>query len=164
MRNQSRKVFAITLGRREKVLRNVTVVYVKRQVRVIKDQAFYGCTCLSRVSYNRRLEVIGEKVFGRCRSLRSIKIPCTARAINDGAFEDCFGLLTADLGASVTQREDFSKDERERSPSKGCTVALKGFLTQTSSSPKWQEKDKSTNSKGEKQVQLCKNSSLISQF
>ena len=65
---------------------------------VIKDQAFYGCTHLSRVYFTRRLEVIEEKAFGRWRSLRTIKTPCTIKAINDGAFEDCLRLLEANFG------------------------------------------------------------------
>jgi hypothetical protein len=58
------------------------------------------------------------------------------------------------ISASVTQREDFSKDGRERFRSKGCTLALKVFLTQTSSSTKWQEEEKDVQNKREQQVQL----------
>ncbi len=86
-------------GEEREILRNVTVVYVKSQVRVIRDWDFNGCTHLSRVSFNRRLKVIGEKAFARCRSLRFIYLPCAVRAINDGAFEDCLGLLTGLLRA-----------------------------------------------------------------
>jgi hypothetical protein len=67
--------FCNCTGEERQMLQNVTLVYVERQVRVIKDPAFYGCTRLSRVSFNRGLEVTGEKAFGSCRSIRSIKIP-----------------------------------------------------------------------------------------
>ena len=58
------------------------------------------------------------------------------------------------ISASETQREDFSKDGRERFWSKGFTLALKVFLTQTSSSTKWQGTEKDVKTKREKQVQL----------
>ena len=80
------------------ILRGVTIMHVKDEVRVIKDLASYDCTCLRTISFSKRLEVIGENVFGRCRSLRSINIPRAIRAINNWAFLDCFGLLMADLG------------------------------------------------------------------
>ena len=38
------------------------------------------------------------------------------------------------ISVSVSQRGGFSKEGRERFPSKGSTLALKGFLTQSSSS------------------------------
>jgi hypothetical protein len=38
------------------------------------------------------------------------------------------------ISVSESQRGGFSKEGRERFPSKGSTLALKGFLTQSSSS------------------------------
>jgi hypothetical protein len=49
----------------------------------------------------------------------------------------------------VTQREFFSKEGSDQFLSKDCTVTLEGFLKQASYFPKWQEKDKSINSKRE---------------
>jgi hypothetical protein len=59
------------------------------------------------------------------------------------------------ISVNESQRGGFSKEGRERFPSKGSTLALKGFLTQSSSSAEWQglkEEDKIT--KQEMQVQL----------
>jgi hypothetical protein len=53
---------------------------------------------------------------------------------------------------SESQRGGFSKEGRERFPSKGSTLALKDFLTQLSSSAEWQVKD--DKNKQEQQVQL----------
>ncbi len=41
------------------------------------------------------------------------------------------------ISVSESQRGGFSKEGRERFPSKGSTLALKGFITQSSSSAEW---------------------------
>jgi hypothetical protein len=56
------------------------------------------------------------------------------------------------ISVSESQRGGFSKEGRERFPSKGCTLALKGFLKQSSSSAEWQEND--VKNKQEQQMQL----------
>ena len=93
----------IYAGAEREILGAVTDVHIEDEVRKIEKQAFYGCTHLRTVSFNNRLEVIGVNAFCRCRSLRSINIPCAirARALNDGAFKDCWGLLAADLGGGL---------------------------------------------------------------
>ncbi len=63
------------------------------------------------------------------------------------------------ISASVSQRGGFSKEGREQFPSKGSTLALKGFLTQSSSSAVCQEKD--IKNKQEQQVQLSNQLQLI---
>ncbi len=83
------------------ILRNVTVVHIKSQVMVIKDQAFDNCTGVRTISFNNRLDLIGESVFCRCRSLRSINIPRYARVIKKGAFVFCSGLMRADFGKGL---------------------------------------------------------------
>ena len=80
------------------ILRNVTVVCVKSQVRVIKDWAFDNCTCLRTISFNNRLDLIGTSAFCRCRSLWSINIPRYVRVMT---FEECQGLMTADFGKGL---------------------------------------------------------------
>ncbi len=79
--------------------RVVTEVHIED--RVIENGEFYGCTCLRTVSFNDRLDLIGESAFHRCSSLRSINIPRYVRVIDNSAFKDCFGLLTADLGKGL---------------------------------------------------------------
>ncbi len=56
------------------------------------------------------------------------------------------------ISVSESQRGGFSKEGRERFPTKGSTLALKCFLTQSSSSAEWQGfKEENKNTKREKQ-------------
>ena len=63
------------------------------------------------------------------------------------------------ISVSVSHRGGFSNEGREKFLSKGSTLALKGFLTQSSSSVEWQEKD--IKNKQEQQVQLSNQVQLI---
>jgi len=49
------------------------------------------------------LEVIEERAFGYCRSLRKILFPPSVRAIKDEAFCDCLGLTTAILNDGLEE-------------------------------------------------------------
>jgi hypothetical protein len=84
----------------EENMRNVTVVRVKSQVRVIKDGAFDNCTGLRTIFFNKRLDWIGVSAFCRCSLLRSINIPRYIRVIEKGEFQGCHGVM-ADLGKGL---------------------------------------------------------------
>jgi hypothetical protein len=49
-----------------KITRNVTVVHVDSQVRVISDGAFDNCRALRTIFFNKRLDSIGVSTFPRC--------------------------------------------------------------------------------------------------
>ncbi len=83
------------------ITRNVTVVHVESQVRVIRDGAFDNCTGLRTIFFNKRLDSIGVSAFRRCDLLQSINIPRYVRVTKKGAFESCHGLMTADLGEGL---------------------------------------------------------------
>jgi hypothetical protein len=73
------------------ITRNVTVVCVESQVRVLKDGAFDNCTGLRTIFFNERLDSIGVSAFCRWDLLQSINIPRYVRVIKKGAFQSCHG-------------------------------------------------------------------------
>ena len=80
---------------------NVIVFCVKSRVGVIKDGDFDNCTGSMTIFFNKRLDSFGVSAFCRCRSLRSINMPCYVRVIKKGAFQECDGLMTQILSKGL---------------------------------------------------------------
>ena len=77
--------------------RNVTHVKVDPAVKVIREQAFVGCTQLMIVELCEGLEQIDREAFRYCTSLTSISVPSTVKWIDKYAFCRCSKLITIDL-------------------------------------------------------------------
>jgi hypothetical protein len=68
-------------------------------VRKIENHAFYGCTALSDLEFDK-LEIVGRGAFGYCESLRSINLPYVRR-IGNFAFHSCKALTDAVFGKDL---------------------------------------------------------------
>ncbi len=101
VKNQMMETFSITTGEVGEITRNVTVVRVESQVRVIRDGAFDNCRTLRTIFFNERLDSIGVKAFRSCHLLQSINIRRYVRVIEKWEFESCQGLMTSDLGEGL---------------------------------------------------------------
>ena len=97
----------------------ITTVTVGKNVRIIDNQAFEGCTSLSKVTMksagyiedsafegctslkNLKIannnEFIGFAAFKGCSALKSVIIPAKVRTIDDEAFEGCSALKTVTI-------------------------------------------------------------------
>ena len=72
-----------------KNVKKVTQVNLGKNIRKIKDGAFYGCVNLTKVKLNDKLESIGNRAFVNCLKLKSINIPAKVKTIGKSAFLGC---------------------------------------------------------------------------
>ena len=68
-------------------------ITLPRQVAVIYDSAFYGCTSLSQIDL-KNITSIGSYAFEKCTSLTSVTIPDSVTLIGYGAFYNCSSLTS----------------------------------------------------------------------
>ena len=66
----------------------------------IEDYAFYGCTCLSEISFTDSLTEIGAYAFANT-SLRNLVINGHTVSLGEGAFANCQQLESVDIYASI---------------------------------------------------------------
>lgn len=59
---------------------------VFRNVRVIEEEAFSGCSALTTVSFSGKLREVDEKAFFGCNKLKKVKLSKNVREIDDEAF------------------------------------------------------------------------------
>jgi len=69
----------------------ITSVTISASVKTIEGHAFYLCTSLESVTFEKgsQLETIGEIVFGYCTKIESIEIPASVKTIGGSAFLSC---------------------------------------------------------------------------
>ena len=68
-----------------------------KNLKIIEQNAFYGCCNLERVCLCDGLERIEKRTFSGCHSLNKIKLPETLDSICDNLFDSCGGLKRIDL-------------------------------------------------------------------
>lgn len=73
-------------------------------VKVVEDEAFYGCRSISDL-VGDKLETIGGSAFEQCTSLMYLTIP-SGRIIDVGAFPECIALTGAELPEGLETGED----------------------------------------------------------
>lgn len=67
---------------------SITNLYLGENVKVIDYDAFGYCGDLEEISFNKKLEIIGEAAFQVCPSIPHLELPQSALLLGDGAFED----------------------------------------------------------------------------
>ena len=68
----------------------------------IGDEAFDGCSGLTRVTIGNSVTSIGDYAFGWCSGLTSVTIPNSVTSIGGSAFYGCSGLTSITIPNSVT--------------------------------------------------------------
>jgi len=68
----------------------------------IGEDAFYGCTKLTGVTFPDSVTSIGESAFYGCSSLVSLSIPDTVTSLDNSVFADCTGLKQLALPRELT--------------------------------------------------------------
>lgn len=79
---------------------SLTTVIFNKDTRVIGQDCFYGCTALTNITLNEGLERIESNVFYNCDSLSSITIPNSVTYI--GSLNRCKNLSFIDFGSTRT--------------------------------------------------------------
>ena len=81
---------------------NVGTIEFDGDVTSIGDDAFSGCTGLTRINIPNTVTKIGASAFGSCTGLTSITIPDNVTSIGAAAFRGCKGLTSITIPDSVT--------------------------------------------------------------
>lgn len=74
--------------------KNISSVNLNRNVEVLPDGLFDGCTHLSKIKSIKKLN-IGKRCFRNCKSLT--KIPSFINCFNERAFENCTGITKIEI-------------------------------------------------------------------
>lgn len=72
----------------------------------IPDNAFKGCTSLTKVTLPPNVTTIGEEAFEGCSSLTNVSLPTTVTTIGKKAFYGCEAFTTSIIPASVVEIGD----------------------------------------------------------
>ena len=83
----------------------------------IGENAFAGCSGMTRVTFPNTLNTIGSYSFGGCTSLTEVVIPNSVTYVRGMAFYGCSALTTVDLGENCR----FNTDNWSLNIFKGCT-------------------------------------------
>ena len=81
--------------------KSITEAVIPSCVTTIGNEAFDGCTSLSRITLPDGLTTIEEYAFSQCTSLSSINLPDGLTTIGEGAFGGCSRLSSVIIPASV---------------------------------------------------------------
>ena len=81
----------------------VTKNSVDYTVTAIGDNAFMGCSGLTRVTFPATLTSLGQYAFRECTGITSVVIPSTLTTIGDGAFLWCTSLAEVSLPDNMTR-------------------------------------------------------------
>ncbi len=82
--------------------RNLKVCILSENVQRIETNAFTWCTLLESISFPGQLEHIGERAFSHCESLECIFLPQSLQVIFGHAFADCDELKFLFLQPNIT--------------------------------------------------------------
>lgn len=74
----------------------------------IRDNAFYLCSNLYSVTFNKGLQKIGNKAFLKCENLQTIELPETLTEIGADAFSYCNSVKSLEIPSSVESIGDYA--------------------------------------------------------
>lgn len=82
----------------------ITDLVIPSNVTEIKEGAFYGCTSITSVSFEKGTiaKKIGRSSFKKCESLKIVKIPGTVTSIGHDAFRGCSSIEYVELSDGET--------------------------------------------------------------
>ncbi|MEG1643290.1 MAG: leucine-rich repeat domain-containing protein [Bacteroidales bacterium] len=67
----------------------VSVINIGKDVRVIPDYAFYGCSAIAELNIPDKVSKIGASAFFNCSSLEKISLGSNLKTISENAFSEC---------------------------------------------------------------------------
>lgn len=107
-----------------KALKSITL---KRNIEVIGEEAFQGCTSLvSFSSIDSELRVIGDRAFADCTSLENLNIErWRSISIGSEAFKNCSSLTTVNLSCYISYLSKDAFKGCEKSKSSVLMIILK---------------------------------------
>ena len=91
-------------------------IVVEEGVTNLGQQAFNGCSAVTKVSLPSSLTTIGMQAFQNCSSLDSITLPSSLKAINKQTFSGCSSLTTVTFAEGTSKLTTVSDNAF-----KGCT-------------------------------------------
>lgn len=77
-------------------------------VKVIGENAFSGCSRLTKIKTNDSIVKISSEAFNNCKGLSGVDIPESVREIGRGAFYGCEGFKQIDIPNHITQIGNFT--------------------------------------------------------
>ena len=81
---------------------NTGIITCDRDITLIEDEAFWGCSTLQTIIIPNTVTTIGRGTFYSCSNLISAILPNALTDIGQGAFQYCSHLQSATLPTSVT--------------------------------------------------------------
>ena len=84
------------------------IVTVPQSVKIIRNNAFYLCGNLWKITFNEGLTEIGNKAFLKCGNLQNFTLPGTLQKIGVDSFSYCDSLTKVTIPKSVTSIGDFA--------------------------------------------------------
>ena len=85
---------------------SLTKVTIPDSVTSIGEEAFYECTKLETISFGENIETIGRWAFTGCSALTNVTIPKNVTTIESGTFKKCSKLEYIILPAGLTSFQD----------------------------------------------------------
>ena len=71
---------------------DITDITLPSTLKELGEEAFEGCSGLTKIEIPEGIEVIPKRAFANCESLESICLPKTLKEVGKGAFESCYWL------------------------------------------------------------------------
>lgn len=84
----------------------LTEITIPKSVRIIRGDAFYGCTNLTNISIGDSVVEMNDYVFRFCSNLKKITIPHSVETIGKGCFSDCENLESISIGNKLKVLND----------------------------------------------------------
>lgn len=81
---------------------NVTKLTFPDATTTIGARAFQNCSSVTEVTVGKELKTIGASAFLNCKSFTALLLPDEFTTMGESAFEDCIKLTVAKLGKSLT--------------------------------------------------------------
>ena len=79
---------------------------IPKSVKIIRDNAFYGCTGLQHIDLPNKIITLGKYCFSGCTALDNIEIPISTNKISRGTFEHCKNLSHIEIPSCVSAIEE----------------------------------------------------------
>ncbi len=91
-----------------KYLYNIENISLNKGIKVIGNEAFYGCSSLKQFEIPSGVMQIKDSTFYGCESMSSVIIPGTVKEIGESAFDECTALKEVVIPDGITEIKDYT--------------------------------------------------------